>query len=39
MGVNTDALRRWDNLEPEKILMPGDQLKLEVGGIKSSTLN
>jgi membrane-bound lytic murein transglycosylase D len=38
-GVNTDALCRWNHLNPEKILMPGDQLKLKVGGIKSSTLN
>jgi len=39
-GVNTGALCRWNHLDPEKILMPGDQLKLKVGGgIKSSTLN
>ncbi len=39
MGVNTNALSRWNNLHPEKILMPGDRLKLEAGEIKSSTLN
>jgi len=39
MGVNTSALSRWNNLHPEKILMPGDRLKLEVGETKSSTLN
>src|SRR4030042_2891262 len=39
MGVNTNALSRWNNLHPEKILMPGDRLKLEAGKIKSSTLN
>jgi membrane-bound lytic murein transglycosylase D len=38
-GVNTGVLCRWNHLDPEKILMPGDQLKLKVGGIKSSTLN
>jgi len=30
MGVNIGALSAWNNLHPEKKLMPGDQLKIRV---------
>jgi membrane-bound lytic murein transglycosylase D len=30
MGVNIGALSRWNNLDPEKILMPGDKLKIRI---------
>jgi membrane-bound lytic murein transglycosylase D len=30
MGVNIGALSRWNNLDPEKTLMPGDQLKIRI---------
>jgi membrane-bound lytic murein transglycosylase D len=30
MGVNIGALSRWNNLYPEKKLMPGDKLKIRV---------
>jgi LysM repeat protein len=30
MGVNLGALSRWNNLYPEKKLMPGDKLKIEM---------
>ncbi len=29
-GVNLGALSRWNNLYPEKKLMPGDKLKIEI---------
>jgi LysM repeat protein len=29
-GVNMGALSRWNNLSPEKKLMPGDKLKIRV---------
>jgi LysM repeat protein len=29
-GVNLGALSRWNNLHPEKKLMPGDKLKIEM---------
>jgi membrane-bound lytic murein transglycosylase D len=31
MGVNIGALSRWNNLNPEKKLMPGDKLKIKIG--------
>jgi membrane-bound lytic murein transglycosylase D len=30
MGVNIGALSRWNNLNPEKKLMPGDKLKIRM---------
>jgi membrane-bound lytic murein transglycosylase D len=30
VGVNIGALSRWNNLNPQKILLPGDQLKIKV---------
>jgi len=30
VGVNLGALSRWNNLHPEKKLMPGDKLKIEL---------
>jgi membrane-bound lytic murein transglycosylase D len=30
MGVNIGALSRWNNLNPEKKLMPGDKLKIGI---------
>jgi membrane-bound lytic murein transglycosylase D len=30
MGVNIGALSRWNNLNPEKKLVPGDKLKIRV---------
>jgi membrane-bound lytic murein transglycosylase D len=30
MGVNIGALSRWNNLHPEKKLIPGDKLKIRV---------
>lgn len=30
MGVNIGALSRWNNLHPEKKLMPGDKLKIRM---------
>jgi hypothetical protein len=30
MGVNLGALSRWNNLYPEKKLMPGDKLRIEM---------
>jgi membrane-bound lytic murein transglycosylase D len=30
MGVNIGALTRWNNLHPEKKLMPGDKLKIRL---------
>ncbi len=30
MGVNLGALSRWNNLYPEKKLMPGDKLKIQM---------
>jgi membrane-bound lytic murein transglycosylase D len=30
MGVNIGALSRWNNLNPEKKLLPGDKLKIRV---------
>jgi membrane-bound lytic murein transglycosylase D len=30
MGVNLGALSRWNNLYPDKKLMPGDKLKIEM---------
>jgi membrane-bound lytic murein transglycosylase D len=30
MGVNIGALGRWNNLNPEKKLMPGDKLKIRI---------
>jgi membrane-bound lytic murein transglycosylase D len=30
MGVNIGVLSRWNNLYPEKKLMPGDKLKIKV---------
>jgi len=30
MGVNLGALSGWNNLYPEKKLMPGDKLKIEM---------
>ena len=32
MGVNIGALSRWNNLDPEKKLMPGDKLKIRIHG-------
>jgi len=32
-GVNLGALSRWNNLYPEKKLMPGDKLKIEMSKI------
>ena len=34
MGVNIGVLSRWNNLHPEKKLMPGDKLK--IGANKTS---
>ncbi len=31
MGVNIGALGRWNNLHPDKKLMPGDKLKIKIG--------
>jgi membrane-bound lytic murein transglycosylase D len=37
MGVNIGALSRWNNLHPEKKLIPGDKLKIRVNrGLPSS---
>jgi membrane-bound lytic murein transglycosylase D len=33
MGVNIGALSRWNNLHPEKKLMPGDKLKIRTNKI------
>jgi len=30
MGVNIGALSRWNNLHPDKKLMPGDKLKIRI---------
>jgi len=30
MGVNIGALSRWNNLHPEKKLIPGDKLKIKI---------
>jgi membrane-bound lytic murein transglycosylase D len=30
MGVNMGALSRWNNLDPEKKLLPGDKLKIRI---------
>jgi len=30
MGVNIGALSRWNNLHPDKKLMPGDKLKIRM---------
>jgi len=30
-GVNIGALSRWNNLHPDKKLMPGDKLKIRIG--------
>ena len=30
MGVNIGALSRWNNLDPEKKLMPGNKLKIKI---------
>ncbi len=32
MGINIGALSRWNNLHPEKKLMPGDKLKIRLDG-------
>jgi membrane-bound lytic murein transglycosylase D len=32
LGINIGALSRWNNLHPEKKLMPGDKLKIRLGG-------
>ena len=32
LGINIGALSRWNNLHPEKKLMPGDKLKIRFGG-------
>ena len=32
MGVNIGALSRWNNLDPDKKLMPGDKLKIRMNG-------
>jgi len=29
-GVNIGALSRWNNLHPDKILMPGDKLRVRI---------
>jgi membrane-bound lytic murein transglycosylase D len=34
-GVNLSALSRWNNLYPEKKLMPGDKLKIEMTKISA----
>ena len=31
LGINIGALNRWNNLHPEKKLMPGDKLKIQIG--------
>ncbi len=31
LGINIGALSRWNNLHPEKKLMPGDKLKIRLG--------
>jgi membrane-bound lytic murein transglycosylase D len=31
LGINIGALSRWNNLHPEKKLMPGDKLKIRFG--------
>ena len=33
MGVNIGALSRWNNLHPEKKLMPGDKLKIRMASV------
>ncbi|NWF93684.1 MAG: LysM peptidoglycan-binding domain-containing protein [Syntrophaceae bacterium] len=37
MGVNIGALSRWNNLHPEKKLIPGDKLKIRVNRGQSSS--
>ena len=32
LGINIGALSRWNNLHPEKKLMPGDKLKIRLDG-------
>jgi LysM repeat protein len=32
-GVNLGALSRWNNLYPQKKLMPGDKLKIQMSKI------
>jgi membrane-bound lytic murein transglycosylase D len=36
MGVNIGALSRWNNLHPDKKLMPGDKLKIKIGETHSA---
>ena len=36
LGINIGALSRWNNLHPEKKLMPGDKLKIRLGGSTDS---
>jgi len=36
MGVNLGALSRWNNLYPDKKLMPGDKLKIEMTKLSDS---
>jgi len=36
MGVNIGALSRWNNLDPEKKLMPGDKLKIRIHSVPES---
>ncbi len=33
MGVNIGALSHWNNIHPEKRLIPGDRLKIRIGNI------
>jgi len=33
MGVNIGVLSRWNNLHPEKKLIPGDKLKIRMGSL------
>ncbi len=37
MGINIGALSRWNNLHPEKKLMPGDKLKIRLDGTPGSS--
>jgi membrane-bound lytic murein transglycosylase D len=36
LGINIGALSRWNNLHPEKKLMPGDKLKIRLGDFTDS---
>ena len=36
MGVNIGTLSRWNNLSPEKKLMPGDKLKIRISSAPGS---